>query len=126
MNKAQIVSDFKSSFSVGKVLAFAALTIVVGDAPEALDGLPQPNAVFVGGGIDAPGVLTKLWAMLSSGGRLVANVVSVDGEARLFDWHAAHGGALTRIAVSRAELRGRHHLWRPMAAVTQLCLVKEN
>ena len=103
-----------------------ALQIVVGAAPEALDGLPQPNAVFVGGGIGAPELLTKSWAMLPAGGRLVANVVTAEGEARLFEWHGSHGGALTQIAVSRAELRGRHHLWRPMAAVTQLCAVKED
>jgi precorrin-6Y C5,15-methyltransferase (decarboxylating) len=61
---------------------------------------------------------------LPPGGRLVANVVSTEGEARLIDWHARHGGALTRIAVSRAEPAGPHHLWRPMATVTQLAAVK--
>ena len=35
-----------------------------------------------------------------------------------------HGGALTRIAVSRAEPVGPHHLWRPLATVTQLAAVK--
>ena len=47
-----------------------------------------------------------------------------EGEARLLDWHARHGGALTRIAVSRAEPVGPHHLWRPLATVTQLAAVK--
>src|SRR5215469_11594692 len=34
------------------------------------------------------------------------------GEAGLLGWHANHGGALTRITVSRAESRAGHHLWR--------------
>ena len=100
------------------------LRIVAGAAPKALGGLPPPDAVFVGGGIAAAGLLAALWAALPPGGRLVANVVTVDGEARLFDWQARHGGALTRIAVSRAEPAGTHRLWRPLASVTQLAVVK--
>ena len=42
----------------------------------------------------------------------------------LLDWQARHGGALTRIAVSRAEPVGRHHLWRPLPPVTQLAVAQ--
>ena len=100
------------------------LRIVVGTAPEALEGLPPPDAIFIGGGIRAPGLLPNLWAALPPGGRLVANAVTAEGEARLLDWHARQGGGLTRIAVSRAEPVGPHHLWRPSAPVTQLAVVK--
>jgi len=31
---------------------------------------------------------------------------------------------LTRIAVSRAELVGSHHIWRPLVPVTQLAVSK--
>src|SRR5262249_38829750 len=82
------------------------LPIVVGAAPAVLNGLSPPDAIFVGGGIDNPALLPAVWTVLPAGGRLVANVVSAEGEARLFDWQARHGGALTRIAVSRAELKG--------------------
>jgi precorrin-6Y C5,15-methyltransferase (decarboxylating) len=105
-------------------LGVPALRIVAAAAPEALGDLPPPNAIFVGGGIGEAGLLPQLWARLPSGGRLVANVVTAEGEARLLDWHSRHGGALTRIAVSRAELRGSHHLWRPLAPVTQLAATK--
>jgi precorrin-6Y C5,15-methyltransferase (decarboxylating) len=105
-------------------LGVPGLRIVVGAAPEALDGLALPDAIFAGGGIAEPALLPALWAALPAGGRLVANAVSAEGEAHLFDWHARHGGALTRIAVSRAEPRGAHHLWRPLAPVTQLAAVK--
>jgi precorrin-6Y C5,15-methyltransferase (decarboxylating) len=100
------------------------LRIVPGSAPEALESLPQPDAVFIGGGVGRAGLLEHVWARLRAGGRLVANVVTAEGEARLLQWHARHGGALTRIAVSRAEPVGPHHLWRPLATVTQLATVK--
>jgi precorrin-6B C5,15-methyltransferase / cobalt-precorrin-6B C5,C15-methyltransferase len=108
-------------------LGVPGLRIVVGMAPEALvAGLPPPDAIFVGGGIGKPELLPTLWATLPPGGRLVANVVSIEGEARLFDWHSRYGGALTRIAVSRAEPAGAHHLWRPLAGVTQLAVIKSS
>jgi precorrin-6Y C5,15-methyltransferase (decarboxylating) len=100
------------------------LRIVLGAAPVALEGLPRPDAIFVGGGIGAAGLLPQAWASLPLGGRLVANVVTTEGEVRLLDWHARHGGALTRIAVSRAEPVGPHHLWRQLAPVTQLVAFK--
>ena len=100
------------------------LRIVLGAAPEALKGLSPPHAIFIGGGIGAIGLLPQAWASLPPGGRLVANVVTTEGEARLLEWHARHGGGLTRIAVSRAESVGPHHIWRPLATVTQLAAVK--
>ena len=106
------------------VLGVPGLRIVLGAAPEALEGLPPPDAIFIGGGIGEAGLLPQAWASLPPGGRLVANVVTAEGEARLLDWHARHGGALTRIAVSRAAPLGPHHLWRPLAPVTQLAAVK--
>jgi precorrin-6Y C5,15-methyltransferase (decarboxylating) len=105
-------------------LGVPGLRIVAGMAPAALRDLPHPDAIFIGGGIASPGLLAKAWARLPPGGRLVANVVTAEGEARLLDWHAQHGGALTRIAVSRAEPGGRSYLWRPLTPVTQLATVK--
>jgi precorrin-6B C5,15-methyltransferase / cobalt-precorrin-6B C5,C15-methyltransferase len=105
-------------------LGVPALRIVLGTAPRALEDLHPPDAVFIGGGIDAGGLLLKAWESLPPGGRLVANVVTAEGEARLLYWHARHGGTLTRIAVSRAEPVGSNHLWRPLASVTQLAAIK--
>jgi precorrin-6B C5,15-methyltransferase / cobalt-precorrin-6B C5,C15-methyltransferase len=105
-------------------LGVPGLCIVVGTAPEALAGLAAPDAIFVGGGLAAPGMFPALWTALPPGGRLVANAVTVGSEARLFEWHAQHGGSLTRIAVSRAEPVAAHLLWRPLAGVTQWAVVK--
>jgi precorrin-6Y C5,15-methyltransferase (decarboxylating) len=70
-------------------------------------------------------MLERCWERLSAGGRLVANVVTLDGERKLLDWQAAHGGDLVRIAISRAEKVGPYQGWRPSMPVTQYAMVKE-
>ena len=100
------------------------LEVVTGRAVPALEGLTRPDAVFVGGGITEPGMLERCWSALAPGGRMVANVVSVEGEAVLDRWHRSHGGSLTRIAITRCEPLGRYRGWRPLMPVTQLAATK--
>jgi precorrin-6B C5,15-methyltransferase / cobalt-precorrin-6B C5,C15-methyltransferase len=100
------------------------LRVVEGEAPAALDALDPPDAVFVGGGVSAGGLLDACWMRLGPGGRLVANAVTLEGEQALLDWRAANGGDLTRLAVSRAEPVGGLTGWRPLMPVTQLAAVK--
>jgi precorrin-6Y C5,15-methyltransferase (decarboxylating) len=107
-----------------EALGVPQLEVVAGEAPGALAGLETPQAVFVGGGLAAPGLLDACWAALSPGGRLVANAVTVEGEARLLAFRAEKGGELTRIAVSRADSVGGFTGWRPLMPVTQLAAVK--
>jgi precorrin-6B C5,15-methyltransferase / cobalt-precorrin-6B C5,C15-methyltransferase len=53
---------------------------VAGRAPEALEGLPEPDAIFVGGtGRQVAPVLSAAYAKLANGGRLVVNVATIDG-----------------------------------------------
>lgn len=106
------------------LLGVPGLRIVAGAAPGALTGLPPPDAIFIGGGIGGSDLLDESWAALRPGGRLVANVISLEGERAVLDWHARHGGELSRIAVSRAERLGAHHAWRPLMPVTQLFAAK--
>lgn len=98
------------------------LHIVTGEAPAALAGLPTPDAVFVGGGVTTPGLVEACWAALAPGGRLVANAVTVEGEAALSRWQGELGGAMSRIAVSRMHAVGPYHGWRPLMTVTQLAV----
>jgi precorrin-6Y C5,15-methyltransferase (decarboxylating) len=100
------------------------LAIVAGSAPQALEGLATPDAIFVGGGLSTPGTLDAAWAALKPGGRLVANAVTLEGEKHLVEWHERAGGELARIAVERAEPIGQRLGWRPMRAVTQWAAVK--
>ena len=96
-----------------------------GRAPEALAGLPEPDAVFIGGGITTPGVLDACWAALRPGGRLVANAVTLEAEALVLAGRAVHGGDLTRIEVSRAAPLGAFTGWRPAMPVTQWLWTKQ-
>ena len=100
------------------------LAVQAGEAPAALDGLAAPDAVFIGGGLTATALIETCWERLAPGGTLVANAVTVAGEAVLAEWCARHEGTLTRLAVSRARPVGRHLAWRPLMPVTQLALVK--
>ncbi|PSB23455.1 precorrin-6y C5,15-methyltransferase (decarboxylating) subunit CbiE [Stenomitos frigidus] len=100
------------------------LHIIDGKAPATLKDLPQPNAIFIGGGVTADGMLETCWAALPPGGRLVANVVTIEGERRLFQWQEKVGGTFTRITVQRAEPIGRFLGWRSLAPITQWAVVK--
>jgi precorrin-6Y C5,15-methyltransferase (decarboxylating) len=100
-------------------LGVPALQIVAGSAPEALDGLPAPDAIFVGGGVSVPGVLDACVRALRPGGRLVANGVTLQTETALAARHAQLGGTLVRIAVERAEPIGGLTGWTPARSVTQ-------
>jgi len=107
-----------------QALGVPGLRLVAGQAPQALAGLPDPDAVFVGGGVSRPGVLAACEAALAPGGRLVANGVTVETEAVLADWHRRLGGRLIRIAVQRAEPVGGFTGWRPAMPVTQWSYTK--
>jgi precorrin-6B C5,15-methyltransferase / cobalt-precorrin-6B C5,C15-methyltransferase len=100
------------------------LEVVEGAAPEALQSLAAPDAVFIGGGASTPGVLDAAIAALRTAGRLVVNAVTLETEAELGARQAALGGTLTRIAISRAEAIGGKTGWRPAMPVTQWVWVK--
>ncbi|MGQ0841721.1 precorrin-6y C5,15-methyltransferase (decarboxylating) subunit CbiE [Actinokineospora sp.] len=105
-------------------LGVPGLRLVRGSAPAALASLPAPDAVFVGGGATAPGVLPACWAALRPGGRLVVNAVTVESEALVAQWRTDVGGELTRLAVNRAEPIDGVIGWRPLLPVTQWVAVK--
>ena len=97
------------------------LQIVRKPAPAAFDGLPSPDAIFVGGGLSDPGLLDAAWNALKPGGRIVANAVSLQSEARLIDCFERHGGEITRLQVAKAGRAGSGNVfvWRHAAPVTQ-------
>ena len=95
------------------------LEIVTGRAPDALAGLPAPDAIFIGGGLTDAGVFEAAWAALKGGGRLAANAVTLESEARLYELFARHGGELVRLEVARADEVGSLHGWRRAMPVTQ-------
>ena len=106
-----------------RALGAPRLEIREGRAPEALTGLEAPDAVFVGGGL-SEAVALACWEALRPFGRLVANAVTLESEARLIALHERLGGELVRVAVSRAEPVGGKRGWRPAMPVTQWSALK--
>ncbi|MEU1130020.1 precorrin-6y C5,15-methyltransferase (decarboxylating) subunit CbiE [Streptomyces sp. NPDC005900] len=105
-------------------LGVPGLRVVTGAAPEALSELPVPDAVFIGGGLTAPGLLDACWEALPAGGRLVANTVTLESEALLTGWYRRHGGELVRLAVAQAVPVGGFTGWRQAMPVTQWSVTK--
>jgi precorrin-6B C5,15-methyltransferase / cobalt-precorrin-6B C5,C15-methyltransferase len=100
------------------------LKIVAGEAPSVLKDLPEPDAIFIGGGLMTPDLLETCWQSLRPRGRLVVNAVTVESEQLLFQWQGKLGGELTRIAIQRAEPIGKFLGWKAMAPITQWVAVK--
>ena len=100
------------------------LVVIEGSAPKALAKLDTPDAIFIGGGGSVSGVLNAAIKALRSGGRLVANAVTLEMETLLLARHASLGGDLTRIALSRVSPVGSMQAWRPAMPVTQWSWVK--
>ncbi|QWZ06541.1 precorrin-6y C5,15-methyltransferase (decarboxylating) subunit CbiE [Nocardioides panacis] len=105
-------------------LGVPGLEVRNGSAPEALAGLPGPDAVFVGGGATVPGVLDTCWDRLRPGGRLVAHAVTLETEAVLASWCKRAGGELTRVSVEQAEPLGSFTGWRPARPVVQWAVAR--
>jgi precorrin-6Y C5,15-methyltransferase (decarboxylating) len=94
------------------------LQVVLGSAPDKLNGLPLPNVVFVGGGLSAD-LLDVLERELPSGTRVVANAVTLESELLLIQAHAQLGGDLLRIELSQAKPLGPKHGWKAHYPIVQ-------
>jgi len=99
------------------------LSVRHGEAPDVFAGLPQPQAIFVGGGATAD-LLARAWAALDVGGRLVVHAVTQETELTVSDAWRTHGGELTRISIEHLEPIGRYHGWKPARPVVQWSMRK--
>ena len=100
------------------------LEIVTESVPDSLQLYPLPDAIFIGGACSNRQVLETCWMTLRSGGRLVANAVTIEGQAVLSEWHKKLGGELINIALSYVKTIGRFRGLQPALAVMQLRLIK--
>lgn len=105
-------------------LGVPALNIIAGKAPRSLEGQLIPDAAFIGGGLTADGVFTAVWDTLRSGGILVANTVTLEGEAQVISLHKTYGGNLVRLDVSHLTTVGRMHALEPRMSVLQWRVTK--
>ena len=100
------------------------LSVVTGEAPHVFADLAPPDAIFIGGGASAPGMIERAFDALAPGGRLVVNAVTLETQAACVDWRARWGGELAQIAIAHAEPVGRYSGWRAAMPIVQWRLVK--
>lgn len=93
--------------------------IRLGAAPDALAGMPMPDAIFIGCGTAGGRTIEACWDALKPGGRIVVNSITLESELALLAAYHGHGGTLTRLGVERAEPVGRRMVWRPALPVLQ-------
>ncbi|MEP2028156.1 MAG: precorrin-6y C5,15-methyltransferase (decarboxylating) subunit CbiE [Paracoccaceae bacterium] len=93
------------------------LQVRTGVAPDALNGLAAPDAIFVGGGL-SEALLSRLQGDFP-GTRLVANGVTLEAEALLAAWQIKIGGELLRIDVAQAQPLGTKRGWRASFPIVQ-------
>jgi precorrin-6Y C5,15-methyltransferase (decarboxylating) len=105
-------------------LGVPGLDIVTGTAPAALEGLPVPDAIFIGGGATLDGVIDAAWTALPGGGRLVANGVTIETHAALIHRFRTIGGTLKTVQIAHADAVGGFHGMRPALPVTQWSVTK--
>ncbi len=116
--RLQTIADNASALGVPH------LKIIEGDAPTALQELPQPNAIFIGGGVTADRLLDVCWNALRPGGRLVVNAVTIESEQIVLQYHRLYGGDLIRIGIQRVDAIGTFLGWKPLIPVTQWKAIK--
>jgi precorrin-6B C5,15-methyltransferase / cobalt-precorrin-6B C5,C15-methyltransferase len=100
------------------------LSVVTGEAPHVFADLTPPDAIFIGGGASAPGMIERALSALAPGGRLVVNAVTLETQAACVDWRARWGGELTQIAIAQAEPVGRYSGWRAAMPIVQWRFIK--
>lgn len=100
------------------------LQIIPGIAPQALENLPQPDAIFIGGGVTNEDLFETCWQALPVGSRLVINAVTLESEQKVLQWHNQYRGSLTRISIERTKAIGSFSGWQPLAPITQWVIVK--
>ena len=93
------------------------LHVLHGTAHKALQGLPPPDAVFVGGCLSLD--LLSYLETLAVGTRLVVNAVTLETEAMLTHAQVRLGGQLIRLVTSQAVPLGPKRGWRAAYPITQ-------
>src|ERR1700733_9528348 len=117
-DRAQRIARNALSFGV------PGLSVVTGEAPHVFADLQKPDAIFIGGGASAPGMMDRAYDALASGGRLVVNAVTIETQAACVDWRARWGGELTQMAIAHAEPVGRYSGWRAAMPIVQWRVIK--
>lgn len=105
------------------------LTVIHGEAPAAIDGLPKADVIFIGG---SGGALTAILAaadrLLVHGGRLVVLAVTVETLHETLQTLAANGHYHTEavgLQITRLRQAGRKNMFQAMNPVYLISASKE-
>lgn len=101
------------------------LTLAQGRAPEALEDLPEPDKIFIGGSDGSlPELLALCWAKLPEQGVLVASAVTEQSKQQLLDFYHQHEtvrdsrSETLQVAVSHGKPLAGQLVYRPSLPVT--------
>ena len=100
------------------------LKIVAGEAPQALPAKTRPMRCSSAAAWAFRVFSRKAGRRSSRSGRMVANVVTLEGELHLVDLQEKHGGDLVRLDVSYLTRIGPLRALKPRMAVLQWRAVK--
>lgn len=95
----------------------------LGSSAETIASLPDPDAIFIGGGVDED-LVNLCWRRLTTGGRLVVHAVTLETESLLIDLQGRRGGDLVQLHAQTLERLGGFRAWRPSRPVVQWCVTK--
>lgn len=100
------------------------LQVHEGRAPKALDTLPTPDTIFVGGGgADLPEILVRCWQRLSPDGVLVASAVTEEARVALHLF-AGNDAEWIEMSVARNDTLAGQKIMRPHLPVLLMKRVK--
>jgi len=99
------------------------IAVIEGEAPGILSELAAPDAVFIGGGLDAD-MFAAIWSRIAPGTRLVAHAVTLETEALLSDLQQRHGGELMRVEIAQVEPLGRYRSWKAVRPIVQWSAIR--
>ena len=87
--------------------------------------LPQPDCIFIGGGITNENIINTAIESLPINGILVANTVTAEGEIVLYNLHKTIGGKMRKISIDELTPVGGFNGWKSAMGVSQYIYTKE-
>lgn len=101
------------------------LSIIDGQAPDILQSLPSPQAIYLGGSNgQLSDIIDYCWQQLSAGGRLVIPAVTLETRAILTSVLAEKTVDWLEISVATAKQVGSHTFMKPQLPVLLATLIK--
>ena len=100
------------------------LKIIKGTAPQTFKDQPNPDAIFIGGGLTVENLFEQAWQALKPHGVLVANAVTIESRNKITSLQSVHGGTLSEIAIASLSEIGTKHTMKPALPVLQWRVIK--